>query len=66
MMSLSLGENLLPPSSRWSKMRSVFVEWQGRVQSRFSIERLSERDLADMWLTRLEIFDETQKPFWRE
>jgi uncharacterized protein YjiS (DUF1127 family) len=47
-------------------VRSVFVEWQGRVQSRFNIERLSERDLADMGLTRLEIFDETQKPFWQE
>jgi len=66
MMSLGVGENLLPPPSRWSKVRSVFVEWQGRVQSRFNIERLSERDLADMGLTRLEIFDETQKPFWQE
>ena len=29
-------------------------------------ERASERDLADMKLTRLEIFDETRKPFWQE
>ena len=40
--------------------------WQERVQSRFELERLSDRDLADMKLTRLEIFDETQKPFWQE
>jgi uncharacterized protein YjiS (DUF1127 family) len=57
---------LLIPTCCWSKVRSVFVEWQRRVQSRFNLDRLSERDLADMGLTRLEIFDETQKPFWQE
>ena len=52
--------------SCWSTARSLFAEWQQRVQSRFELERLSERDLADMKLTRLETFDETQKPFWQE
>ena len=47
-------------------VRSLFAEWQQRVQSRFELERLSERDLLDMKLTRLEIFDETQKPFWQK
>jgi uncharacterized protein YjiS (DUF1127 family) len=47
-------------------VRWLFAESQQRVQSRFELERLSERDLADMKLTRLEIFDETQKPFWQE
>ena len=46
-------------------MRSLFAECQQRVQSRVELERLSERDLADMKLTRLEIFDERQKPFWQ-
>ena len=47
-------------------VRSLFAEWQQRVQSRFELERLSERDLLDMKLTRLEIFDERQKPFWQK
>jgi uncharacterized protein YjiS (DUF1127 family) len=53
-------------ASCWSTVRSLFAEWQQRVQSRFELERLNERDLADMKLTRLEIFHETQKPFWQE
>jgi uncharacterized protein YjiS (DUF1127 family) len=30
------------------------------------LERLGERDLADMGLTRLDAFEEAQKPFWQE
>jgi anaerobic selenocysteine-containing dehydrogenase len=45
-----------------SQRPSTPPEWQQRVQCRFEFERLSERDLADMKLTRLEIFDETRKP----
>jgi uncharacterized protein YjiS (DUF1127 family) len=53
-------------ASCWSTLRSLVAEWQQRVQSRFALERLGERDLADIRLTRLEVFDETQKPFWQE
>jgi uncharacterized protein YjiS (DUF1127 family) len=42
----------------------LFAEWWRRVQSRYELERLSERDLADMRLTRLDALDEMQKPFW--
>jgi len=40
------------------------AEWWRRLQSRYEVERLSERDLADMRLTRLDAVKETQKPFW--
>ena len=40
--------------------------WRDRVWSRFALQRLSERDLADMGLTRLDLFEEAQKPFWQE
>jgi uncharacterized protein YjiS (DUF1127 family) len=63
---MSLGVSGLPNPSCWSTLRSLVAEWQQRVQSRFALERLGERDLADIRLTRLEVFDETQKPFWQE
>jgi len=66
MMSLIVSDHSFRHASWWSTVRSLFAEWQQRVQCRFELERLSERDLADMKLTRLEIFDETQKPFWQE
>jgi uncharacterized protein YjiS (DUF1127 family) len=40
--------------------------WRERVWSRFALQRLSERDLVDMRLTRLDVFEEAQKPFWQE
>jgi uncharacterized protein YjiS (DUF1127 family) len=66
MMSRIVSDHSFGRASWWSAARSLFAECQQRVQSRFELERLSERDLADMKLTRLEIFDETQKPFWQE
>jgi uncharacterized protein YjiS (DUF1127 family) len=65
-MSLIVSDHSFRHASCWSTVRSLFAEWQQRVQSRFELERLSERDLLDMKLTRLEIFDETQKPFWQK
>jgi uncharacterized protein YjiS (DUF1127 family) len=65
MMSRIVSDHSFRRASWWSTARSLFAECQQRVQSRFELERLSERDLADMKLTRLEIFDETQKPSGR-
>jgi uncharacterized protein YjiS (DUF1127 family) len=48
----------------WSKLAVLFAEWWRRAQSRYDLERLSERDLVDMRLTRLDALDEMQKPFW--
>ena len=47
----------------WSTL-ALLAEWWRRLQSRYEVERLSERDLADMRLTRLDAVKETQKPFW--
>jgi uncharacterized protein YjiS (DUF1127 family) len=47
------------------KLRSLLDCWRGRVWSRFALQRLSERDLADIGLTRLDVFEEAQKPFWQ-
>ena len=47
-----------------SKLVALFAEWRRRGRSRYEVERLSERDLADISLTRLDALDEIQKPFW--
>jgi uncharacterized protein YjiS (DUF1127 family) len=50
----------------WSDLKSLFVEWGCRIRSRYELEALSERDLADMGMTPLDAFNEIQKPFWQE
>ena len=64
MISLGIGVAPLGRLPHWSKLAALFAEWWRRVQSRYELERLSERDLADMRLTRLDALDEMQKPFW--
>jgi uncharacterized protein YjiS (DUF1127 family) len=66
MMSLIVSDHSFCHASWWSTVRSLFAECQQRVQLRLELERPGARDLADMKLTRLEIFDEAQKPFWQE
>ena len=58
---ISLGISVARPYRLlWSTLALL---WR-RLQSRYEVERLSERDLADMRLTRLDAVKETQKPFW--
>ena len=64
MISLGIGVTHLGRLPHWSKPAAVFGEWRRRVRSRYELERLSERDLADMGLTRLDAPSEMQKPFW--
>jgi uncharacterized protein YjiS (DUF1127 family) len=48
----------------WSQ--TVFTEWRHRIRFRYELERLTERDLADMGMTRTDAFNETQKSFWEQ
>ena len=50
----------------WSDLKSLFDEWWYRIWSRCQLESLSERDLADMGMTRTDAFNEIQKPFWQK
>jgi uncharacterized protein YjiS (DUF1127 family) len=50
----------------WSDLKSLFDEWWHRIRSRCQLESLSERDLADMGMNRIDAFDEIQKPFWQK
>lgn len=49
---------------RWSDFKLLFIAWKDRIRSRYELEQLNERDLADMGLTRSDVFNEIQKPFW--
>jgi uncharacterized protein YjiS (DUF1127 family) len=62
MMSLGIiVDRLRACRSNW---HAVFTEWRHRIRFRYELERLTERDLADMGMTRTDAFNETQKPFW--
>jgi uncharacterized protein YjiS (DUF1127 family) len=64
MIVLGIGVIHVHRSVHLSRLAALFVEWRRRVRSRYELERLSERDLADMGLTRPDIANEIQKPFW--
>jgi uncharacterized protein YjiS (DUF1127 family) len=66
MISLTIGGIFSVGPSCQCKLRSLFDRWRDRVWSRFALQRLSERDLADMGLTRFDVFEEAQKPFWQD
>jgi len=50
----------------WSQLEALFGEWWHRIMSRYELESLSERDLADMGMSRIDAFNEIQKPFWQK
>jgi uncharacterized protein YjiS (DUF1127 family) len=63
MISFGIGVVRLGRLPDWSQSAALFAEWRRRVQARHELDRLSDRDLADMRLTRLDALDEMQKPF---
>ena len=64
MISLGISVTRLGRLRHWGKLTTLFGEWRRRVQSRYELDRLGERDLADMGLTRLDALNEMEKPFW--
>jgi uncharacterized protein YjiS (DUF1127 family) len=65
---MSLSKTAAPTFSLpcWSKLEALFGEWWHRIISRYQLESLSERDLADMGMNRIDAFNEIQKPFWQK
>jgi uncharacterized protein YjiS (DUF1127 family) len=68
MSVISLSKTVTPtePLRAWSMLESTFDQWRHRIRSRYELESLNERDLADMGMTRLDTFNEIQKPFWQK
>ncbi len=50
----------------WNNLQALCSQWWHRIISRYELESLSERDLADMGMTRMDVFNEIQKPFWQK
>jgi uncharacterized protein YjiS (DUF1127 family) len=46
-------------------LQVLLTEWRQRIRLRYEVERLTEQELADMRLTREDVVDEVQKPFWQ-
>jgi uncharacterized protein YjiS (DUF1127 family) len=65
MISLGVGTTPFGRLLALSKLAALLDAWMQRVRSRYEVVRLSERDLADMRLTRLDAVNEVQKPFWQ-
>jgi uncharacterized protein YjiS (DUF1127 family) len=68
MSVISLSKTATPtePLRAWNTLASTFDQWWHRIRSRYELESLSERDLADMGMTRIDAFNEIQKPFWQK
>jgi uncharacterized protein YjiS (DUF1127 family) len=66
LLSLSKAATPIYRLPSWSDLKSLFEEWWHRIRSRCQLESLSERDLADMGMTRTDAFNEIQKPFWQK
>ena len=53
------------PTGRIGALVVAFFEWQERHRSRRDLMRLSDYQLKDIGLSRLDAEDEYSKPFWR-
>jgi len=40
-------------------------EWRRRARGRMMLAQMSDRDLLDIGITRIEAANESAKPFWR-
>ena len=46
-------------------LRGLIVEWLHRIESRRDLAALSDRELRDIGITRVDALGEAEKPFWR-
>ena len=49
-----------------ARVVSAVHEWRQRSRDRADLARLDDRMLADIGVTRAEVWLEINKPFWRE
>lgn len=45
--------------------RGLIAEWLHRIESRRDLAALSDRELRDIGITRVDALGEAEKPFWR-
>lgn len=47
------------------RLRHLGHCWRQRGRDRQELARMTEREILDMGVTRLDVLREVQKPFWR-
>lgn len=55
---------LIPNTIRWVTSKLGFTMWLHRAYSRNELRTLSDRDLRDIGVTRIDARQEYAKPFW--
>jgi uncharacterized protein YjiS (DUF1127 family) len=48
-----------------ARLKRAIGEWRARVKERTQLVGLDERMLRDIGLTKIDIWHEANKPFWR-
>ena len=61
MVTLATSARRVP---HWSELRKVFLEWRQLARARRELMMLSDRELSDIGLTRMDAYNEGSKPFW--
>jgi uncharacterized protein YjiS (DUF1127 family) len=54
-----------PVQPQRRSIRSTIAEWISRLRERRELMMLTDRDLSDIGVTRLEAAAEASKPFWQ-
>lgn len=49
----------------FASLRGLVAEWLRRIESRRDLAALTDRELRDIGITRVDALSEAEKPFWR-
>ena len=49
----------------WTKLSETFHVWRERYRTREELSHWTDRDLHDVGISRSDVVNETEKPFWR-
>jgi uncharacterized protein YjiS (DUF1127 family) len=65
MTMLSIGGESLCAALPSFSVTGLLARWRRRARERRELMRMSDRDLSDIALTRIDAWREAEKPFWR-
>lgn len=54
-----------PPRRAGTRLLDLLLSWQERSGQRHALLHLSDRELRDVGITRVDAGNEARKPFWR-
>lgn len=50
----------------WTSARAQVARWQRLHRQRMQLASLSDEALKDLGLSRADVFEETERPFWND